>query len=234
MAVDTYEGPAAIEIEDSLAKFREQARQRAANPKSQLSESQLAKLRTIREQDNANKEANKKFVEQFAGLPRDTWTLIQVLKRIYSSDQNRYTTQVAYDDEGCVTAVTFVKKAPQIGDLTLERMANKIRWCLRQGWSVTSPYDVTFFGMLTADEAAMTDEQFVTRLEGASPLPALHRIAAPKPCKSDKSCLRFEKRKPAPAKGKGEYCSSACAASDRARAKRALAATSPAAQPPRT
>ena len=45
-----------------------------------------------------------------------------------------------------------------------------------------------------------------------------------RPCKSGKKCLRFEKRKPAPAKGSGEYCSPACAASDKARQKRDLVA----------
>jgi hypothetical protein len=45
-----------------------------------------------------------------------------------------------------------------------------------------------------------------------------------RPCKSGKKCLRFERRKPAPAKGGGEYCMPACAASDKARQKRALTA----------
>jgi hypothetical protein len=43
-------------------------------------------------------------------------------------------------------------------------------------------------------------------------------------CKSGKKCLRYENRKPAAAKGQGEFCSTACGASDRARVKRALAA----------
>lgn len=47
-------------------------------------------------------------------------------------------------------------------------------------------------------------------------------VVEERPCKSGKKCLRFAGRKPAPAKGAGEYCGTACAASDRARAKRLL------------
>jgi hypothetical protein len=43
-------------------------------------------------------------------------------------------------------------------------------------------------------------------------------------CKSGKKCLGYTKRKAAPVKGKGDYCSRNCSDCDRARSKRALLA----------
>ena len=41
-------------------------------------------------------------------------------------------------------------------------------------------------------------------------------------CKAGKKCIKFGGRKPAPAKGSGDYSRTACGAADRVRDKRAL------------
>jgi hypothetical protein len=236
--IDTHERPAAPpEAEDALAVFRAQVRQEMAEEQSskpRLSEAAAARLRAIREQDKADKIATESFAEQFRRLPKDIWTLVQMLKRIYSSDQNAWTTAVIYDADGCVLSVTPVRKAPQMTDNLLERMADKIRWSLQHGWTVASISDVVFAAALTEDEKRMSDERFISHLEGhaaKNPAPLSRPTTveeAPKIikkapywnearcsknnlCKAGSLCLKASNSgKPAPAAEGRQYCGTAC------------------------
>jgi len=167
-----------------------------------MSAKQAERLQTIGLQERATKAANKGFVEDFNKLPFLNVSIItEVLRRI--------------------------------GTESADRNALKVLWCLRHGWKITEPHDLVFFGELTDEEAAMTETQFTAHLEKFVPsnpvsLSKAKRVEvaimpAVRLCKSGKLCMRYEKRKAAPAKGNGQYCSPACSASDRARQKRALA-----------
>ncbi len=191
-------------------------------PAKKLSEKQIASLQAIGETEKLRKTANKKFVTDFNKLPFLNPAIVAtILRRIrvvpLKETPGRPTHRIPED---------------------FDRMALKALACLRRGWTISEPHDLIFFGELTEEEACMTEKEFFKHLEGASRAASISRS---KPiehvktieirrCKSGKKCMRFEKRKPAPAEGKGEYCSPACGASDRARAKRALSAmaTSPA------
>jgi hypothetical protein len=152
--------------QDALAPFREQVRaeQEEKAARSKMSDTDAAKLRAVTEAAKTDKKATEIFINQFARLPKDTWTLTQLLKRIYSLDQSSLTME-----DGSATPVPRTRQiTPQI----LERMAAKIRWCLHRGWSVTCVGDVTFFGTLAREESemskekrfVMSDEQFLARL----------------------------------------------------------------------
>jgi hypothetical protein len=123
----------------------------------------------------------------------------------------------------------------------LDRRAHKLLWWItagfRLGEEINAPGQIRFMSDLTADEERMTDTQFQKEwdmkvAEKRKAYRVEHGLivaptAAEKPerlCKSGKKCMKYFARKAAPAKGNGEYCSSACAASDRARAKRSLLA----------
>ena len=89
---------------------------------------------------------------------------------------------------------------------------------------------LNFFSELVDEERTMSASKFsslwnlaaATKLKESRTNRGLIESGVPEfvPCKSGKKCMRFEKRKTAAAKGNGAYCSTACAASERARAKR--------------
>ncbi len=129
--IDTYEQQPAPVTEDTLAEFREQAKQEPECRK--MSASAAAALRQNNAVKEATKLANNKVANGLMLLDKDTWTLVRVLKRIYSADQNAWTTEITYDSDGCILTVTPVRKASLMSDALLERMANKVRWSLAHG-----------------------------------------------------------------------------------------------------
>lgn len=116
---------------------------------------------------------------------------------------------------------------------------HKLNYFITAGYELGREIDsvsaINFLSELTQDETFMGDSNFTaqwTDKEAARTKQYRldHGIIKPstdepiyRPCKSGKKCLRFEKRKPAAAKGSGAYCGTPCAAGDRARQKRALA-----------
>jgi hypothetical protein len=102
-------------------------------------------LKAQNEHDKSTKLANENFAKQFATMPKDTWTLVQLLKRIHSSDQNSW--------------------QPVLKTETLYRMANKVRWGLEHGWTVSEPHDLGLLGELTQDEQRMSEDKFYANLE---------------------------------------------------------------------
>jgi len=191
---------------DSLALFREQVRNEV---KPSMSEAAAQKLRAINETDRLDKIANGRFCTALKSVIVNDENLAKLLTRCHTS-------------------------AP----LTLlERRVHKLNWFISAGFELGREIDsvhlINFFSELTSDETAMTDSQFQNEWNGKDAVKIkqsrLDRgiiasdVPVYRPCKSGKKCLRFEKRKAAPAAGKGEYCGPACSASDRARQKRALA-----------
>jgi hypothetical protein len=205
--------------DDRLARFRNLA----PEPRARMSHTAAAKLRAVNENDRATKAANAKFAAQFARLPKDTWTIVQVLARIYSADNHAWTVEATYDGDECT--VTPVRKVPL--NLLLERMANKVICCLRQGWTVTEPHDITLFGALTAEERAMSDEKFITHLDRIPSKVSLSRynkdglkqfggaikavvVPSGRRCALRSQCMRAENRLGAWVTGKSKYCSKMC------------------------
>jgi hypothetical protein len=213
MTLDTYEViPVPAQSDDALAAFRLQARQELEekSEKGKLSESALAKLRTIREQDKTQAVVDGRFAT--------------ALKSVIVTDANL---------RKLIGRCNVSVPATQI-----ERRTAKLGWWIAAGYRLGEEIDgsgmVNFFSDLTPDERTMSDARFTNlwNIAAAEKLKA-SRLGRGliesdevvyRPCASGKKCMRFEKRKPAPASGNGAYCSPACAASDRARAKRSLSA----------
>jgi hypothetical protein len=202
------------DAEDPLAKFRAQVAAEKAEPRNTMSESALAKLRAIREQDRLDDIASARFktaLSQIVVTPENIRTLV----------------------ERCNQSV------PQPADI-LDRMAAKLGYQIAAGFELGREIDsvgtINFLAGLTPDEAKVSADRFAREWDGKTAaklkqsrltrglISASDDEPVYRPCKSGKKCIRFEKRKPAPAKGNGDYCNSACAASDKARQKRGLAA----------
>lgn len=189
------EASLAIEF-DALAVFRKQVRlEDETRPK--MSDAAKAKLRSINEHDRKDAEADARLVKEFNSRP-------VVLERL----------------------VDLFAKAFGGPERNPRRRAIKAMYRLTEGRRVYHISDLSLFGELLLGEAEITMHRFLAKY----PLPEDETVTPkgepPKPvrlCKAGKDCIRYEHRKAAPAKGSGQYCSSACAASVRARAKRALA-----------
>jgi hypothetical protein len=122
----------------------------------------------------------------------------------------------------------------------IDRMVVKLAYWIEAGYLLGREIDilglVNFFSNLRVGEVKMSDSLFLSawndkdarkRKEarlGRGLITGSNEQPVYRPCKSARKCRRFEKRKPAPAKGTGDYCSPACAASNKARQKRSLAA----------
>ena len=173
-----------------------------------MSDAALAKLRAIKEQERID----TIFDERFATALKSVVVTPENLKKLI---------------ERCNTSVTHY-----------ERRAQKLGWWIAAGYRLGEEIDsvtvINFLSGLTSDEYSLSEARFTSmwnvgaaaKLKDSRFARGLMASDEPvyRPCKSAKKCLKFEKRRPAPAKGNGAYCSSMCGASDRARAKRALAA----------
>ena len=148
---------------DTLAIFRQQVAEEDAQPKKGMSDKALEKLRAINAADKADKIATEKFLSDFKRLPKDTFTLTQLLKRILRTDQTAQTVKVEW--EGDTAIVTSVPKNPTYSAPALERMANKLISSLQHGWFPTSVGDVLFLSGLTPDEVLLSEDKFYRALE---------------------------------------------------------------------
>jgi hypothetical protein len=197
--------------DDPLAKFRAEVASEKAEPRGKMSDAALLKLRAQREQDTADAIVNERFGNALRSVVVTPENLRRLIERCNAS----------------------VPPTPA----TLDRMAHKLEWWITAGYFLGREIDsamlINLVSNLSPDEIKMTDTKFASMWNfkdaAKRTQSRLSRgIVAPeepafRPCKSGKKCMRFEKRKPAPASGRGEYCSTACAASARARQKRALA-----------
>jgi hypothetical protein len=202
------ENPSA-ENPDKLAIFRARV-QEETKAHGKMSDAAVAKLRSQAEEERIRAIG----LERFRNALRSVITTPENLEKLIRR---------------CIYAGPAEKN--------LDRRVHKLQWWLTAGFllgrEIDSPSMILFFSNLTPDEASMTDAQFQKAWDMKS---AQKRkqcrieqglVSDTKPerlCKSGPKCMRAYRRKAAPAKGNGEYCSTACAASDRARAKRALLA----------
>jgi hypothetical protein len=193
---------------DPLAIYREQVKNEV---KPTMSESAAQKLRAINEADRLDKISNGRFCTALKSVIVNDENLTKLLQRCHTS-----------------TLLTLI-----------ERRVHKLNWWITAGFLLGREIDsvcmINFFSELVSDEEDMSDSEFratwnLKDAERRKQYRLDHGIIKAdetepvyRPCKSGKKCMRFEKRKPAPAAGRGEYCGSACAASDRARQKRAFA-----------
>jgi hypothetical protein len=121
---------------------RKAAKAERTNSKRPMSASKVAALRAINEHEQATRKANQNFATVFQQMPKDTRTMMELLERICPG---------------------------QLPEQLRERMANKVRWGLAQGWTASEPHHVLFFGTLTSEEEGMADEQFLRSLEATWP-----------------------------------------------------------------
>jgi hypothetical protein len=195
---------------DRLAKFRAQVAAEKIEPKARMSDTAAANLRAIREQEKSEDIAAGRFKTALAEVIVNHENLRKLVER-------------------CNTSV----RPAQV----LDRMAAKLGYWISSGYLLGREIDtvclINFFSYLLPEEVLMSDTRFASEwnLKGAEKRRASRvnrgvgsEETASRLCKSGKSCIRFANRKPAPAKGRGEYCSPICAASDKARQKRGLAA----------
>lgn len=196
--------------DDHLAKYRAEVAAERAEPRGKMSDSALAKLRAQREQDKADAIVNERFGNALRSVVVTPENLRNLIERCNTS----------------------VRPTAAI----LNRMVHKLEWWITAGYLLGREIDsvmlINLLSNLSPDEIKMTDAKFASvwnfkDAEKRTQSRHSRGIVTPeqpafRPCKSGKKCMRFEKRKPAPASGRGEYCSTACAASARARQKRAL------------
>jgi hypothetical protein len=210
--IDTYEvAPVAIES-DGLAEFRLQVKQEDAekSERGKFSDAALIKLRLMREQDKVQEVMDARSAVVLRCITVTPENLARLLTR-------------------CNTSVPVTQ---------LNRRVTKLNFWITAGYTLGEEIDsvtlLDFFSGLTADEQGMSETQFnsVWNSKAAEKLRASRRergLIKSEPiirlCKAGKDCIRYEKRKAAPAKGSGDYCSTACSASVRARAKRTVAGT---------
>jgi hypothetical protein len=212
--LDTYEVPVLVEMEseDTLAGFRQQVKQEIAekSERGKFSDAALQKLRLIREQDKVQEVMDARSTAALKCIVITPGILSKLLTR-------------------CNTSVPVTQ---------LDRRVAKLNFWITAGYSlgeeINSVTLLNFFSELTAEEQVMSDGKFFglwnliaaeKRRASRQSRGLINSEPVFKPCKADKKCLQYEKRRPAPARGSGDYCSTGCAASDRVRAKRALAAT---------
>jgi hypothetical protein len=210
--IDTYDAPLApIQTEDALAIYRQQVRAEREDKSEhgKMSDAALAKFRALKEQDRAQEIRDARFTS--------------ALKLVIVTDDN-----LRKLIERCNVSLVGTQ---------VERRAAKLAWWItagfRLGFEIDSVTLVNFFSELVDQEMAMSDSRFASlwnsaaaaKLRASRQSAGLIESSEPeyRACRSGKKCLRFEKRKPAPAKGSSDHCSPACGASDRARAKRGLA-----------
>ena len=211
MVIDTYEQVAAPAVQaDALAIYRQQVREEQGEKivRSKMSDTALAKPRAIKEQEKADAITGERFATALKCVIVNQENLKKLITR-------------------CNSSVPVTQ---------LERRAEKLLWWTSAGFLLGREIDticlINFFSELTADEAVMSEGKF----SGVWNAPSAAKVKASRvnrgviaseapvyrPCKSGKKCLKFEKRRPAPANGSGAYCTLNCAAGDRARVKRAL------------
>jgi hypothetical protein len=224
---------AIIEVADSLAIYREQVKNEQSN-KPSMSEAAAQKLRAINEAERLDKIANGRFCTALKSVIVNEENLTKLIIRCHTTPP--------LDQRGWLDGAYRYHKVTDVlsSEQQLSRMVHKLNWFISAGYKLGREIDsislINYFSALTESEAYMSDSAFAaqwTAKDAAAKrqyrldhgiIEADTTEPVYRPCKSGKKCLRFEKRKPAPAAGKGEYCSTACAASDRARQKRALAA----------
>jgi hypothetical protein len=194
---------------DPLAIYREQVKNEV---KPTMSESAAQKLRAMNEADRLDRIDNTRFCNALRSVIVNDENLTKLLQRCHTS-----------------TPCTQI-----------ERRVHKLNWWIAAGFLLGREIDsvtmINFFSELVPDEESMSDSEFRAtwnpkdaerrkqyRLDHGIIKATEETEPVYRPCKSGKKCLRFEKRKSAPAAGRGGYCGSACAASDRARQKRAFA-----------
>jgi hypothetical protein len=195
---------AITEVEtDRLAIYRQQVSDEAAEKsvRGKMSEPALAKLRAIKEQEKYDAIDAERFRNGLRSVVVNPENLKKLIERCNTS----------------------------IAPTQIECRVRRLTWWIDAGYLLGREIDsvglINFFSCLTdgdwkdADARKRRESRLSRGLVSTSDAEPSYR-----PCKSGKKCLRFEKRKPAPAKGTGEYCSSACAASNKARQKRVLTA----------
>ena len=155
-----------------------------------MSDAALLKLRAQREQDKADAIVK----ERFGNALRSVVVTPENLRRLI---------------ERCNTSVPPTPA-------TLDRMAHKLEWWITAGYFLGREIDsimlINLMSNLSPDEIKMTDAKFASMWNfkdaAKRTQSRLSRgIVAPdepafRPCKSGKKCMRFEKRKPAPASGR--------------------------------
>jgi hypothetical protein len=120
--------------------------------KPKMSAKDMERLRRAGEDERLHRDAERRFIEHFNALPHDTRTLAEVLKRIQA--------------------------APPLENAVAERRADKLRLAMHRGLKPMSVQDVSFLSELTKEEAAMSDEHFLTWLTQGWKQPP---IVAPRP-----------------------------------------------------
>jgi hypothetical protein len=187
---------------DRLAVYRLQVSEEV-KVRAKMSDPALAKLRALKEQERIEAIGGERFRNALQSVIVNPANLRALIER-------------------CNTSIRPVQ---------IEQRVQRLNWWIDAGYLLGREIDtvtlINFFSSLTPGEdlSGWTEKEAKKRRESRRAR-GVANDGEPvyRPCKSGKKCLRFEKRKPAPAKGSGEYCGPACAASNKARQKRSLAA----------
>jgi hypothetical protein len=187
-----------------------------------MSDSARVSLQSIKEQERLAKPIALRTANALASIPPTPSNLEKLIER---SASRWYT-------------------SPEL--LHMKKRVHKLMWWISAGYFLGREIDgvdmINFFSQLVGDELTMSETKFKLIWDAASANKRMKsRLArgivtvsvesSPEgsasgtsplamPCKSGKKCLNYANRKPAPAKGKGQFCSQNCSASDQARNRR--------------
>ncbi|SRR5579862_5064780 len=224
---------------DKLAAYRLQVKTEGPH-RTKMSDSAINKLRVQNEATRVDKIATDNFLQAFKRLPKDTWTLVEVLKRILSSSQTALTNDVKFIDGEAVISSVPKPQPPNespwgYGAGVLERMANKLICFLQHGWSPRTVGDVAFLAELTREERKMSDDNFYLHLDEFIPNTPISLQVKPETaettettikekrewwtpercskkglCRAGRLCLWAKRGKPAPRAEGKRYCKPVC------------------------
>jgi hypothetical protein len=181
-----------VETTDTLAIFRQQVQEEKESSTRKFSDAAAVKFAAIKARDKIDSVE----AERFRNALRSTVVTPENLERL-------------------------IQRCNTSKPVDIDRRAARLQWWIVAGYALGKEIDtvgaINFFSEPTETDGLLT-LALAKRIKAAKMSQEVGIVE--RPCKSGKKCMRYEKRSPAPAKGSGDYCSTACAASDRAREKR--------------
>jgi hypothetical protein len=179
---------------DALAIFRQQVQEEKESSTRKFSDTAAAKFAAIKAQDKSDAIDGERFRNALRSVVVTPENLEKLIRRCNTSKP--------------------------IHDV--ERRVTKLGWWISAGYTLGKEIDtvglINFFSEPTSTDGLLT-AALAKKMKAAKMSREVGIVE--RPCKSGKKCLRSVRKKPAPASGGGDYCGTPCAASDRARAKRA-------------
>lgn len=155
----------------------------------------VERMRGLADERKREAEAEQRLVAEFTRLPKDSWTMRQVLGRITRPATEARMTAKEIDDY-------------------YDRRTLKLRRSLASGLRPTSAFDAVFLAELTPEEERLSEGLFYELMTRNWPKGQRKSESAATPeateCALGSQCCRAVRRRGHPVSGRSRFCSSAC------------------------